>query len=488
MTSSPQSDYRGQLHQRQKELMLNWYQRLHQSACQGEPLAVALMISGNCVELLEAFDVVPLYPEVNALQLAIRHQSLEPILLAEEMGYAADNCAYVKADMGALVKGITPTGGRLPRPALVLCNFVGCNTYIKWFEHVAALTGAPLYVLDIPFARTETPTAADLDYVIRQLHDVVALLEKITGRPLDKERLEQAVACSREVEELWSQIKHLARRRPSPFDAYFDAITLMGPLYVYRARPEGVDFFRLALREFTEKTQRGEGVYDRERFRLVLEGPPPYPYFRTFRDMFARWKACAVASTYSTVGGLWEFGFRHDPHDPFTSVALHMLAHNLTNRNYLQRYDQIRRYVDEWEADGIVIHFVKSCRLFSAGQGDMRDYFARQFGVPTLYIESDLEDPRYFAEAQIRNRLDAYFEALEHHQHHRAQSIREHRGTCSREEDAAETGKMNIPAARPRPFGDKGVPTGDDAALGPTSRDEEGKQKGERGTQWCPSV
>ncbi len=91
-----------------------------------------------------------------------------------------------------------------------------------------------------------------------------------------------------------------------------------------------------------------------------------------------------------------------------------MLAQNVTNRNYLQRYDQIARYVKDWHAHGLIIHFVKSCRLFSAGQGDMRDYFTRTLGVPTLYLESDLEDPRYFAEAQTRNRIDAFFEALEH--------------------------------------------------------------------------
>ena len=108
------------------------------------PPAVSLMVSGNCVELLEAFDAVPIYPEVNALQLAIRHQSLEPILVAEELGYAPDNCAYVKADIGAYLKGLTPTGQPLPKPALVLCNFVGCNTYVKWFEHVSVMTGAPL--------------------------------------------------------------------------------------------------------------------------------------------------------------------------------------------------------------------------------------------------------------------------------------------------------------------------------------------------------
>lgn len=414
MGETKHTEYRGSIHQRQKELMLKWYERLNEAAETGTPPTASLMISGNCVELLEAFGAIPIYPEVNALQLAIRHQSLEPILAAEEIGYAPDNCAYVKADIGCYIKGITPTGGKLPKPDLVLCNFVGCNTYVKWFEHTAVLTNSKLYVLDVPFLREDEPSQADIDYVVRQLKELVTLLESITGRKFDYDRFVEAVRCSAQVEDLWSQIKHLARRSPSPFDAYFDAITLMGPLYVYRGTPEGVEFFRAALEEMQAKVAAGQGVYEQEKFRLVIEGPPPYPYFRTFRDMFAKWKACTVASTYSTVGGLWEFGARHDPDHPFESVALHMLAQNVTNRNYLQRYEQIRRYLEEWNADGLIIHFVKSCRLFSAGQGDMRDYVTKKLGIPTLYIESDLEDPRYFAEAQTRNRIDAFFEALEH--------------------------------------------------------------------------
>lgn len=414
MANIPATEYRGSVHQRQKELMLDWYAILDQAAHTGDPPTVSMMISGNCVELLEGFAAVPIYPEINALQLAIRHQSLGPILAAEDMGYAADNCAYVKADIGCYVKGITPAGGKMPKPTLLLCNFVGCNTYAKWFEHVAALTGAPLYMLDVPFLRGDQPSQADIDYVVRQLHEVVTLLERLTGRRFDYARFQQAVDWSRQTEEIWSQIKHLAQHVPSPFDAYFDAITLMGPLYVHRAKRQGLEFFQAALAEFQQKCDLNQGIYDQEKFRLVFEGPPPYPHFRTFRDMFAKWKACAVASTYSTVGGLWEFGFRHDPERPFDSVAMHMLAHNVTNRNYLQRYEQIHRYVKEWKADGIIVHFVKSCRLFSAGQGDMRDYFTKQLGIPTLYIESDLEDPRYFSEAQIKNRIDAFFEALEH--------------------------------------------------------------------------
>jgi benzoyl-CoA reductase subunit B len=407
-------DYRGQIHKQQKQLMVDWYGRLARAAETGDPPTVSMMISGNCVELLAGFDAVPIYPEINALQLAIRHQSLEPILAAEDIGYAADNCAYVKADIGAWMKGLTPTGTPIPKPTLALCNFVGCNTYIKWYEHIAALTGAPLFMLDVPFLRDDEPSAEAVRYVVRQLEELVKRLEQLTGREFDYERFAYAVECSGQSAELWSRIKRLAQGSPAPFDAYFDAITLMGPLYVYRGTPEGIEFFRVALQEMEQRVRDGEGVCERERFRLVVEGPPPYPYFRAFRDMFARWNAVAVASTYSTVGGLWEFGFRHDPHAPFDSVARHMLQHNVTNRNFLQRYEQIKRYVEEWHADGVVIHFVKSCRLFSAGQGDMRDYFSKVVGIPTLYIESDLEDPRYFASAQMKNRLDAFFEQLEH--------------------------------------------------------------------------
>jgi benzoyl-CoA reductase subunit B len=114
------------------------------------------------------------------------------------------------------------------------------------------------------------------------------------------------------------------------------------------------------------------------------------------------------------VGGLWEFGFKHDPNHPLESIAAHMLKWNLTNRSFLQRYEQIHRYVKEWRADALVIHSVKSCRLFSAGQGDMREHFTKDLGIPTLLVESDIEDPRYFSEAQMKNRIDAFFESLEH--------------------------------------------------------------------------
>jgi benzoyl-CoA reductase subunit B len=411
----PEIAYQGRLHHLQKELMSQYYAELTAAAEGSGVPAAYLLIGGNPVELLRAFDILPVYPEVNALQLAVKKQSLGHIQAAEEMGYSTDNCAYVKADIGLYFAGRKTPFATIPEPSLLLCNYVGCNVYLHWFDHLAEYTKRPTFHLDVPFIRTSSgsPTTDDITYVMRQLKALITTCEELTGKKLDEDKLRRTVELSSRTGDLWSKIKHLTKRAPAPYDAYFDSVTMMAPLYCLRGTEQGLKFFETAYEEYSEMADAKRGPLDREDFRYVIEGPPPWPYLRVFRDMFTRWNAVAVASTYSTVGGLWEFGFSHDPDRPLESIAEHLLRWNLTNRNFLQRYDQIERYLDEWHADALVIHSVKSCRLFSAGQGDMREYFTKR-GVPTLLVESDLEDPRYFSEAQMRNRIDAFFESMAH--------------------------------------------------------------------------
>ena len=412
-TATAERQYQGQAHALSRKLMAEWMQDLARADAEGRPTG-ALMISGNCVEILRACHVLPMFPEVTALQNAIRKKSLPLILKAEQAGYSSDNCAYVKADIGLFLEGGMGPGKPIPFPTITVCNYVGCNVYVKWFEHLADVTGSRLFMLDVPFARAGEPSAADVQYVVTQLRELIALCEEVSGRRFDIDELREILGHAARAEEGYARAKLLTRHRPAPFDAYFDAINMMGPINVLRGTPGAAEYFDAAVGDFERLVAEGRGPLEAERFRTVVEGPPPYPFYKNFRDLFARWGAVAVASTYSTVGGIWEFGFRHDPRRPLESIAEQMLRENLTNRSIVARYAQIKRYVEEWEADAVVIHSIKSCRLFSAGQGDMRDYFTQTLGVPTLMVESDLEDPRYYAEAQLKNRIDAFFEALEH--------------------------------------------------------------------------
>ncbi|MBI4562903.1 MAG: hypothetical protein HY724_12740, partial [Candidatus Rokubacteria bacterium] len=122
--------YQGRIHELQKELMGRYYAELTRAAEGGQGHSAWMLISGNPVELVRAFDMLPVYPEVNALQLGVRRQSLPMIQKAEELGYSIDNCAYVKADIGLFFSGLKTPFATIPPPALILCNYVGCGVYL----------------------------------------------------------------------------------------------------------------------------------------------------------------------------------------------------------------------------------------------------------------------------------------------------------------------------------------------------------------------
>jgi len=68
--------------------------------------------------------------------------------------------------------------------------------------------------------------------------------------------------------------------------------------------------------------------------------------------------------------------------------------------------------IDGHAADGVVFHPIKSCRTVSTGLADTRRALMAVRDVPSLFIESDLMDRRVVSEAQMKNRIDAFFEGL----------------------------------------------------------------------------
>ena len=109
--------YQGQMHLLQKEMMGRYFERVTRAAEKSEGKAVYMLISGNPVELIQAFDLIPVYPEIDALQLAVKKSALPFILKAEELGYSMDNCAYVKADVGLFLGDRKTPFATIPLPS-----------------------------------------------------------------------------------------------------------------------------------------------------------------------------------------------------------------------------------------------------------------------------------------------------------------------------------------------------------------------------------
>ena len=417
---------------RQKELVGGYYDRLATARDDGKKV-VYTFVPGNLTELLASFDVVPVLPEINALQAGIRKKSGGYVLEAEKLGHSEDVCTYVKSDVGMMRGGVGPTGKPIPEPDLLLLSYTGCYTFMKWFELLKQqFPRAEIAMLHVPYQGDGEITPEMQRYVAEQMRtEVIPKLERLTGTKYDEDRLRGHLELSARAEDDLVWVWESAKRRPSPIDGYFGGVFYIGPIFTaFRGTQEGVDFYRELRAEVEARIAAGRGPVtpvgqlDEQRYRLVVEGPPNWTSFREFWSMFAAEGAVCVASTYTRVGGLYDQGFRHDPSRPLETLGEYCMG-CYTNLELPLRSKLIAKYVKEYDADGFICHSVKSCNSFSAGQLLILKDVERQTGVPGGFIESDLVDPRYFSAANIKNRLESYFQMLEQKRGARGRAVPE---------------------------------------------------------------
>jgi len=351
----------------------------------------------------------------------MRKLSDDYIAEAERYGFSEDVCTYVKCDVGMLLKGnIGPTGKPLPPPDLLLLSYTGCFVFMKWFENLKAMYNCPAVMLHVPYQAEGKVTDDMRDYVVRQIkEELIPVLEKISGVPFDEEKLRGRLEKSARAEDGLVRALESSRHKPSPIDAYFGAVYYVGPIFTaFRGTDDCIDYYDHLNREIDERVAKGmgpvtpEGPMGEQRYRLVVEGPPNWTHFRDFWKLFYDQGAVAVASSYTKVGGLYDRGFRHDPNRPMETLAEYCMG-CYTNLSLPARVDLLAHYIESYDADGFLIHSVKSCNSFSAGQLLILRQLEERTGRPGGFIESDLVDSRYFSAANLKNRLESYLQMIE---------------------------------------------------------------------------
>jgi benzoyl-CoA reductase subunit B len=405
---------------KQKEMIARNYDLLTSTAEHGRKVA-STFVPGNLNELIMCFDMLNNLPEINAIQNGMRKLSGDYISEAEKRGHSEDVCTYVKADLGMIAKGnVSPNGKPLPRPDLLLLSYTGCFTFMKWFELLREEYKCPTVMLHVPYQGDGETTKNMRDYIVKQLRqEVIPALERVSGVKFDIDRLRGYLRESARAEDDLVWVLESAKTTPAPIDAYFGGVYYIGPIFTaFRGTPDATEYYRLLRSEIAERIRLGlgpitpEGDMKSQKYRLVVEGPPNWTSFREFWKMFYDDGAVVVASSYTKVGGTYDLGFRHDPDHPLESLADYCMG-VYTNRNLPQRIDLLEKYMNEYQADGLLINSIKSCNSFSAGQLMIMREVEKRTGKPAAFIETDLVDPRYFSAANVKNRLESYFQMID---------------------------------------------------------------------------
>ena len=372
---------------------------------------VAWVTSGAPVELLRAFDFYTIYPENHSALVGAKKQGAAYCSIAEGAGFSQDLCSYARIDLGHLLSGKTPAG-KLPQPDLLFCSNNICQTVLYWYKAIAHALSIPLIQFDAPFVADEQ-TDHDVHYMAQQLQDMIPILEGVSGKHFDLAAFETILARSQNTSQCWGSILATLKTKPAPM-TIFDAFGHLAPIVSLRGLPVAEAYYELLLEELNQRVEQGVGAIVNERFRLLWDNIAVWYQIRFLATFFAERGMNFVAATYTNA---WAETTGHlNLKDPWNSMA-RTYGQIILNNTLKHRQDLMRKMIQDYAVDGMVLHSTRSCKPYSIGQYDLRKNLSNELNMPAVIIDADIADERVWSGEQVQTRLEAFCETLEDRNH-----------------------------------------------------------------------
>ena len=388
-----------------KELTAQYLEEARTAHEHGKYVAYTTAVSP--VEIFVAHDIIPIYPENHSVACITKRLCTELSEAMENEGYTSHLCAYARCDLGYRLVGKSPMGG-IPDPDFLLACNAQCFTLTKWFEVLSRQYRVPLFVFDTPqWIRDREARKSIIRYCVEQLKELISALEELTGKRFDYDRLREVVRLSDEASRLYRRFLDMASYKPSPI-TIFDALIHMAITVYLRGTPQAVLYYRTLVDEVQQKADRGEGAVPNERFRLYWENLPIWFKFRDHFNLLASYGAAILTSLYVHAWS-YEFDLQKDPLETLAENYVSVFSNVTLEERAEMALDLFRRY----SLNGMIMFINRSCKAVSFAVHELRDLLSEKTGIPALVFEADMGDPRFYSEAQIRTRIEAYLETLE---------------------------------------------------------------------------
>ena len=338
-------------------------------------------------ELLQAFDISPICSEMISTFINGAYIERGFVEAAENAGIAETFCSYHKIVMGAARTGV------LTKCGFIVNTSLACDANNLTFRYLAGQTGTPQYFVDVPYGKTES----SVRYVTEQLKEVVSLLENVTGKKLDRDRLKEITNRSaRTVRNMNATIPY----RKSRFLPGSLTAELYEALMVHNAlgTPEALKYSEMLLEDY-KNAEESTGV------KILWMHTNPF-WQDTVKALFNHNRAQHIVAT--------ELGYdnwmEEDPSDPFRFMA-RRIVFNPFNGPADDRIECSRRMAERTGADGVVLFCHWGCKMTSGASAKIKKDLEAA-GHPVLILNGDGVDRANVSSGQTLTRLEAFLEML----------------------------------------------------------------------------
>jgi benzoyl-CoA reductase/2-hydroxyglutaryl-CoA dehydratase subunit BcrC/BadD/HgdB len=362
-------------------------------------------------ELLRSFGFEVHFPENHGALLGSTRTAGDYIPETAKLGYSNDICSYLTADIGSYLKKETPLTKHYglegpPKPSIIVYNTNQCREVQDWFIFFGKELNIPVFGINPPRHMDEV-SPEEIEDVAAQFKAMIPLCEKVSGVKFDIDRFRETLRLSKEATDLWKKVLWTATATPAPI-SFFDATIHMGPIVVLRGTQIAKDYYGTLLKELEENVKNKIGFLEEEHSRIYWDGMPIWGKLRANSELFLNNKSAVVASTYCNSWVFDAFDERH----PFESSAK-AYTEIFINRSEEAKEKILAKLVKDFRIDGMIFHDAKTCANNSNNRFGMPQRITEKLGIPTLVIEGDLCDLRFYSEGQSTTKIETFLEQIE---------------------------------------------------------------------------
>lgn len=333
--------------------------------------------------------------------------------LAQEFGLAGDVCPMPEAEAGISIDDDAPILGACAVQCNTTCDgSLLSNGVIS--KRLELEDGIPVFQLAAPLRHREDDVQ---DYAAQEIRDCIAFIEEHTGEKWDWKAYFE---CAKRVNVATrSRLEWLDMNRtnyPQVFGSNLALYTETNYMAICGKVPE-FEKVDLKLTKLARQAYEAKRMAVKEyRHRAIVWGVQSHFYFDFLLWLLNCWGIVPLTDMLSMVNTrmIAEEDTPENREQAIYDIAWlteNMIMRNRTHGGYRVLLDELWNYVEEFNADMVILWEHMSCKALDGLHGQFEEQ-ARERGIKLVWVSHDLFDPRVINRQGVRDQINTYMRTV----------------------------------------------------------------------------
>jgi benzoyl-CoA reductase/2-hydroxyglutaryl-CoA dehydratase subunit BcrC/BadD/HgdB len=381
----------------------------------GEPFAIVQADTPH--EIFHVMDIPIITNQWWSAYISAKQLSSRYFDVMAAKGYPANSCKYCSLGLACTLANDPATApwGGLPTPTVLVARLT-CDCIQHVFGQWAEALGTEFFAMEAPAWRDKDPQwfahsrqdwerVYDPDRIalmVRELRDLIALLENRTGRRFDEAKLHHLMERINEQEGyIWEAAQAIGTARPCPVSIAEQMPNTMIPQW-HRGSDWAVGHARRFRDEVMERVADGLGTAAGEKIRLMWIGAGVWHDPGFYQALEERLGAVFVWSMYMPFAGPQYIRELHGR--PMDALASRICSMNEVLHLPPWMNGWMESEAERCGVDAAVILLPPDNRLSQSGT-QLTALSLEAAGVPVLTISGDMVDARKWNHDEMVSRV-----------------------------------------------------------------------------------